>query len=159
MRAFIIAGLVLAAFGGVAAAAPGDNIDVTDNNALIQFRPVVDCDANPGAPHLSIYSIQAHCLAAPVVTERDFVRLERLNFGTDLILRAQLTPEAQMKFYEATKGHRFRPMALIVEGRPTQVWTVGGPSRPVWLTITGGYLTDMRANAVARRYYEAGGRG
>jgi len=159
MRAFIIAGLIVAASGGVAAAAPGDAIDVIDNSALIQFRPVVDCAANPGAPHLSIYSIQAHCLADPVITEKDFVRLERLNFGTTLILRAQLTPEAQMKFYEATLGHRFRPMALIVEGRPTQVWTVGGPVRPVWLTITGGYLTDMRANEVARRYYEQGGRG
>ncbi len=159
MRAVMMAGLILAALGGAAAAAPGDAIDVTDNDAMIQFRPVVDCAANPGAPHLSIYSIQAHCLADPVITEKDFVRLQRLDLGSTLILRAQLTPEAQLKFFQATQDHRFRPMALIVQGRATQMWTVGGPSRPVWLTVTGGYLTDAHANEVARRYYAQGGRG
>lgn len=157
MRAFVLAGLILAS-GGAAAAAPGDTIDVTDNDALIQFRPVVDCAANPGAPHLSIYSTKAHCLADPVITEKDFVRLERLDFGTTLILRAMLTPDAQLKYYYATRDHRFQPMALIVQGRPTRVWDVGGPVRPVWLTLTGGYLTDTRANEVADHYYAQGGR-
>jgi hypothetical protein len=157
MRAFILAALLLASGG--AAAAPGDAIDVTDNDALIQFRPVVDCAANPGAPHLSIYSIKAHCLAAPVLTEKDFVRLQRLRLGGSLILRAQLTPEAQLKYFYATRDHRFLPMALIVQGRPTKVWDVSGPARPVWLTVTGGYLTDANANAVARHYYAQGGLG
>jgi hypothetical protein len=159
MRALFLACLVLAAFGGAAAAAPGDAIDVTDNDALIQFRPVVDCAANPGAPHLSIYSTQAHCLAAPVLTEKDFVRLQRLNLGGPPILRAQLTQEAQLKYFTATRDHRFRPMALIVQGRPTRVWDVRGPARPVWLIVSGGYLTDMHANEVADRYYAQGGRG
>jgi len=158
MRAFIFAGLILACGSAAAMAAPGDTIDVTDNDALIQFRPVVDCAANPGAPHLSIYSVKAHCLADPVITEKDFVRLERLDFGTTLILRAMLTPEAQLKYYYATRDHRFQPMALIVQGRPTRVWDVGGPVRPVWLTLTGGYLTDTRANEVADHYYAQGGR-
>jgi hypothetical protein len=159
MRALILAGLVLAALGSVAAAAPGDAIDATDNDALIQFRPVVDCAANPGAPHLSIYSTKAHCLADPVITEKDFKRLERLNLTGSTILRAQLTSEAQLKYFYATRDHRFQPMALIVQGRPTKVWEVGGPVRPVWLTVTGGYLTDTRANEVADRYYAQGGRG
>ncbi|MES2253792.1 MAG: hypothetical protein V4559_01980 [Pseudomonadota bacterium] len=159
MRALILAGLVLAALGRAAAAAPGDAIDVTDNDAMIQFRPVVDCAANPGAPHLSIYSIKAHCLADPVITEKDFVRLERLRLGGSPILRALLTPEAQVRYFYATRDHRFQPMALIVQGRPTQVWDVGGAARPVWLIITGGYLTDTRANEVADRYYAQGGRG
>lgn len=158
MRAFVLAGLILACGSAVAMAAPGDTVDATDNNALIQFRPVVDCAANPGAPHLSIYSTKAHCLADPVITEKDFVRLERLDFGTTLILRAMLTPEAQLKYYYATRDHRFQPMALIVQGRPTRVWDVGGPVRPVWLTLTGGYLTDTRANEVADHYYAQGGR-
>jgi len=157
MRAIILACLLLASGG--AAAAPGDAIDVTDNDALIQFRPVVDCAANPGAPHLSIYSVKAHCLADPVITEKDFVRLQRLRLGGSLILRAQLTPEAQLKYFYATRDHRFLPMALIVQGRPTRVWDVSGPARPVWLVVTGGYLTDANANAVARHYYAQGGRG
>jgi len=157
MRAIILACLLLASGG--AAAAPGDAIDVTDNDALIQFRPVVDCAANPGAPHLSIYAMKAHCLAAPVITEKDFVRLQRLRLGGSLILRAQLTPEAQLKYFYATRDHRFLPMALIVQGRPTRVWDVSGPARPVWLVVTGGYLTDANANAVARHYYAQGGRG
>jgi hypothetical protein len=158
MRAVILAGLVLAFLGGVAAAAPGDAIDVTDNDALIQFRPVVDCAANPGAPHLSIYSTQAHCLAAPVLTEKDFTRLQRLNLGGPTILRGQLTHDAQLKFFYATRDQRFRPMALIVQGRATRVWEVRGPARPVWLVVSGGYLTDTRANEVADRYYAQGGR-
>jgi hypothetical protein len=120
---------------------------------------VVDCAANPGAPHLSIYSTKAHCLADPVITEKDFVRLQRLNLTGSPILRAQLTPEAQLKYFYATRDHLFRPMALIVQGRPTQVWEVGVAAYPVWLTVTGGYLTDDHANEVARRYYAQGGRG
>lgn len=157
MRALIVAGLMMAALGG-AAAAPGDAIDVTDNNAMIQFRPVVDCAAHPDAPHLSIYSPQAHCLGDAVITERDFARLERLRLGGSPILRAQLTPEAWSRYFEATRDHLFRPMALIVEGRATQVWIVRAPSRAIWLPISGGYLTDMKAEQVADRFYAQGGR-
>jgi len=157
MRALIVAGLMMAALGG-AAAAPGDAIDVTDNNAMIQFRPVVDCAAHPDAPHLSIYSPQAHCLGDAVITERDFARLERLRLGGSPILRAQLTPQAWSRYFEATRDHLFRPMALIVEGRATQVWIVRAPSRAIWLPISGGYLTDMKAEQVADRYYAQGGR-
>lgn len=157
MRALMVAGLMMAALGG-AAAAPGDAIDVTDNNAMIQFRPVVDCAAHPDAPHLSIYSPQAHCLGDAVITERDFARLERLRLGGSPILRAQLTPQAWSRYFEATRDHLFRPMALIVEGRATQVWIVRAPSRAIWLPISGGYLTDMKAEQVADRYYAQGGR-
>lgn len=157
MRVLVIAGL-MAALGGAAAAAPGDAIDVTDNSALIQFRPVVDCATHPGAPKLSIYSPQAHCLGDAVITEQDFTRLERLRLGGSPILRAQLTPEGWLRYFEATRDHQFRPMALIVEGRPTQVWIVRGPSRAIWLRISGGYLTDARAEQVADRYYAQGGR-
>lgn len=157
MRALIVAGLMMAALGG-AAAAPGDAIDVTDNNAMIQFRPVVDCAAHPDAPHLSIYSPQAHCLGDAVITERDFARLERLRLGGSPILRAQLTPQAWSRYFEATRDHLFRPMALIVEGRATQVWIVRAPSRAIWLPISGGYLTDMKAEQVADRFYAQGGR-
>ena len=158
MRAFILAGLILAAFGGAAAAAPGDTVDAIDNDAMIQFRPVVDCATHPGAPHLSIYSPQAHCLADPVITDRDFARLERLRLGGSPILRAQLTPEAWLKYFEATRDHLFQPMALLVQGRATKVWMVRGPSRAIWLPISGGYLTDMKAEQVADRYYAQGGR-
>jgi hypothetical protein len=158
MRALITAGLMMVVWGGSAAAAPGDAIDVTDNTAMIQFRPVVDCATHPGAPNLSIYSPQAHCLGDAVITERDFARLERLRLGGSPILRAQLTPEGWLRYFEATRDHLFRPMALIVEGRATQVWIVKGPSRAVWLPISGGYLTDMRAEQVADRYYAQGGR-
>lgn len=162
MRALVMAGLInvgllMAALGG-AAAAPGDAIDVTDNNAMIQFRPVVDCATHPSAPRLSIYSPQAHCLGDAVITERDFARLERLRLGGSPILRAQLTPEGWLRYFEATRDQLFRPMALIIEGRATQVWIVRGPSRAVWLPISGGYLTDMRAEQVANRYYAQGGR-
>lgn len=157
MRALMVAGLMMAALGG-AAAAPGDAIDVTDNNAMIQFRPVVDCAAHPDAPHLSIYSPQAHCLGDAVITERDFARLERLRLGGSPILRAQLTPQAWSRYFEATRDHLFRPMALIVEGRATQVWIVRAPSRAIWLPISGGYLTDMKAEQVADRFYAQGGR-
>jgi hypothetical protein len=158
MRAFILAGLILAASCGLAAAAPGDSVDATDNNAMIQFRPVVDCATHPNAPHLSIYSPQDHCLADPVITERDFARLERLRLGGSPILRAMLTPEAWERFFEATRDHRFHPMALLIDGRPTKVWMVGSPSRAIWLPISGGYLTDVRAEQVADRYYAQGGR-
>lgn len=158
MRALFLAGLMLAAFGGAAAAAPGDSIDATDNNAMIQFRPVVDCATHPEAPHLSIYSPQAHCLGDAVITEQDFLRLQRLRLGDSPILRAQLTPEGWRKYYEATKDHLFRPMALIVQGRATKVWMVRGPSRAIWLPISGGYLTNAGAEQVADRYYAQGGR-
>ena len=159
MRAFILAGLVLAALGGAAAAAPGDAVDVTDNDALIQFRPVVDCAANPARrifPSIRPRPI-AH-LAAPVLTEKDFTRLQRLRLGGPMILRGQLTHDAQLKYYYATRDQRFRPMALIVQGRPTRVWEVRGPARPVWLVVSGGYLTEDHANEVADRYYAQGGR-
>ncbi len=149
MRSWIIAGLLLAASAGAALAA---------DTAAIQFRPVVDCDTHPGAEHLSIYSPQAHCLGEPVVTERDFVRLERLRLGGSPILRGELTEEAQLRFYEFTVHHRFRPMALLVQGRPTEVWVVRGPSYPVWLLVSGGYLSDAEANQVADKFYADGGR-
>ena len=158
MRALIVTGLMVVALGGAAAAAPGDAIDVTDNNAMIQFRPVVDCATHPSAPKLSIYSPQAHCLGDAVITERDFARLERLRLGGSPILRAQLTSEGWLRYFEATRDQLFRPMALIIEGRATQVWIVRGPSRAVWLPISGGYLTDARAEQVADRYYAQGGR-
>jgi hypothetical protein len=160
MRAFHLAGILafLVLASGAATAAPGDAVDATDNGALIQFRPVVDCAAYPNAPHLSIYSPQAHCLGDAVITERDFSRLERLRLGGSPILRAQLTPEAWLKYFEATRDHLFQPMALLVEGRATQVWIVRAPSRAIWLPISGGYLTDMKAEQVANRYYAQGGR-
>jgi len=158
MRAWVIAGLVLAASGGMAAAAPGDAIDATDNDAMIQIRPVVDCATHPGAPHLSIYSPQAHCLGEAVITERDFTRLQRLRLGDSPILRAQLTPEAWVKYFEATRDHLYHPMALLIEGRATKVWMVRGPSRAIWLPISGGYLTNAGAEQVADRYYAQGGR-
>lgn len=158
MRALLLAGLIVAAFGGAAAAAPGDSVDATDNNAMIQFRPVVDCATHPDAPHLSIYSPQAHCLGDAVITEKDFARLERLRLGGSPILRAQLAPEAWLRYFEATRDHLFHPMALLIDGRPTKVWMVGAPSRAIWLPISGGYLTDVRAEQVADRYYAQGGR-
>lgn len=158
MRAVLLAGLIVAAFGGAAAAAPGDSIDATDNDALIQFRPVVDCATHPNAPHLSIYSPQAHCLGDPVITERDFARLERLRLGGSPILRALLTPEGWQTYFAATRDHLFQPMALLVRGRPTKVWIVRAPSRAIWLPISGGYLADAEAEQVADRYYAEGGR-
>ena len=158
MRAFLLAGLILAASGGAAVAAPGDAVDATDNNAMIQFRPVVDCAAHPSAPHLSIYSPQAHCLGDAVITEKDFVRLERQRLGGSPILRAMLTPEAREKFYYATRDQRFQPMALLVMGRPTRVGIVGAPIGSNWVMISGGYLTDTELNRVADRYYAQGGR-
>lgn len=160
MRAFHLAGILacLILASGAAAAAPGDAMDATDNGAMIQIRPVVDCTAHPNAPHLSIYSPQAHCLGDAVITEQDFARLERLRLGGSPILRAQLTPEAWLKYFEATRDQLFRPMALLVEGRPTKVWIVRGPSRAIWLPISGGYLTDAKAEQVADRYYAQGGR-
>ena len=158
MRAFMMAGLILVVSGAAAVAAPGDAIDVTDNGAMIQVRPVVDCVTHPDAPHLSIYSPQDHCLGDAVITEQDFTRLERLRLGGSPILRAQLAPEAWLKYFKATRDHLFRPMALIIEGRATKVWIVRGPSRANWLPISGGYLTDARAEKVADRYYAQGGR-
>jgi hypothetical protein len=158
MRAIILAGLILAAFGSAAAAAPGDSIDATDNDAMIQFRPVVDCATHPGAPHLSIYSPRGHCLGDAVITEKDFKRLERLRLGGSPIVRGLLTREAQEKYFIATQDHLFKPMALLVQGRPTRIWTVGAPSQSIWLTINGGYLTDATLNEVADRYYAEGGR-
>ena len=147
MRTAILASLILAAMASGASASPS-----------IQFRPVVDCAANPGAPHLDIYAPQAHCLAPAVITEADFDRLERLRLGNGTFLRGQLKPEARLRYFEVTRRHRFRPMALLVDDRPTRVWIVGGPSQAVWLRITGGYLSDREADEVAERYYAAGGR-
>ena len=148
MRTVILAGFVLAASASAAFAA---------DPAAIQFRPVVDCATHPGAEHLAIYSPQAHCLAPAVVTEADFARLERLRFG-GTFLRGKLTEAARLRFYDFTLHHRFRPMALLVDGRPTRVWVVGGPEQSNWLRITGGYLSDREADQVADRYYAAGGR-
>lgn len=124
---------------------------------LIQIRPVVDCTSNPGAPHLSIYSSQAHCLGDAVITEKDFVRLERKVDGP-LILRGKLTPEAQIKFYRATLAHVYQPWAMLVLGRPTQVLTMDFPEYSTWLLISEGDVTNAELNEVADRYYAQGGR-
>jgi hypothetical protein len=147
MRTAILTGVMLAAMTAGASASPA-----------IQFRPVVDCAANPGAPHLDIYAPQAHCLAPAVITEADFKRLERLRLGGGTFLRGLLTPEAQLRYFAFTQQHRFRPMALLVDDRPTRVWIVGGPVQDNWLRITGGYLSDREAEQVADRYYAEGGR-
>ena len=146
MRSMILAGFVLmASASGVFA-------------ADVEFRPVVDCATHPGAEHLAIYSPQAHCLSPAVVTEKDFARLERLRPGGGTFLRGKLTEAAHLRFYDFTLHHRFRPMALLVDGRPTRVWEVGGPVQSNWLAITGGYLSDREADQVADRYYAEGGR-
>lgn len=145
MRALIVAGLL------ALSAAPA-------SAAMVEFRPVVDCKTNPGAPHLDIYSPQAHCLAPPVLTEADFKRLERLRLGGGTLLRAELTPAAQEQYYYATRDHRFRPMALMVQGKPMRVWVVGGPSLANWIVLNGGYLTEREINDVADRFYADGGR-
>jgi hypothetical protein len=147
MRTAILAGLMLAAMTASGRAGPA-----------IQFRPVVDCAANTGAEHLDIYAPQAHCLAPAVITEADFKRLERLRLGNGTFLRGLLTPEAQLRYFEFTEHHRFRPMALLVDDRPTRVWIVHEPAQAVWLRVTGGYLSDREADQVADRYYAAGGR-
>jgi hypothetical protein len=126
--------------------------------ADVEFRPVVDCASHPGAPHLDIYSPQAHCLADPVITEADFARLDRQWLGGGTFLRGELTQDAQARYFYATGGHRFRPMALMIEGKPMRVWVVGGPSHAVWLILNGGYATERALNDVADRFYAAGGR-
>ncbi|HXS06705.1 MAG TPA: hypothetical protein VN723_07955 [Rhizomicrobium sp.] len=143
MRAWMVAGLLLAA-------PPASAADV-------EFRAVVDCATHPGAPHLDIYSPQAHCLAPPVITEADFQRLDRQWLGGGTFVRAELTPEAQERFYYATRDHRFRPMALMVEGKPMRVWIVRAPSHANWLILNGGYVTEKQLNDVADRFYAAGG--
>lgn len=126
--------------------------------ADVEFRPVVDCASHPGAPHLDIYAPQAHCLADPVITEGDFQRLERLRLGGGTFVRGELTPAAQERYFYVTRDHRFRPMALLVEGKPMRVWVVGAPSHALWLVLNGGYVTERELNDVADRYYAAGGR-
>jgi hypothetical protein len=125
--------------------------------ADVEFRPVVDCATHPGAPHLDIYSPQAHCLADPVITEADFKRLERI-WGRQTYVRGELTPEARERFFYATRDQRGRPMALLIEGKPMRVWVVGGSSITNWLGLNGGYVTEKELNTVADRYYAAGGR-
>lgn len=125
--------------------------------ADVEFRPVVDCATHPGAPHLDIYSPQAHCLAPPVITEADFDRLERVWLGSTLV-RGQLTEAARERYYYATRDQRFRPMALMILGKPMRVWVVGGPSHAQWLVLNGGYVTEKELNMVADRFYAAGGR-
>lgn len=149
MRSTILAGIFLSASASAVFAADAP---------AIQFRPVVDCATHPGAEHLAIYSPQAHCLAPAVVTEADFARLERLRFGGDVVLRGKLTEAARLRYYDFTLHHRFRPMALLVDSRPTRVWVVGGPVQADWLRINGGYLSDREADQVADRYYAEGGR-
>ena len=150
IRAITFAALLLMGSGSAAMAADG-------SEPLIQIRPVVDCASNPEAPHLSIYSTQAHCLGDAVITEKDFVRLERKANGP-LTLRAKLTPEAQAKFYRATLVHVFQPWAMLVLGRPTQVLTMDFPESSSWLLISDGDVTNAELNEVANRYYAQGGR-
>jgi hypothetical protein len=126
--------------------------------ADVEFRPVVDCATHPGTPHLDIYSPQAHCLADPVITEADFQRLERQRLGGGTFVRGLLTPEAQERFYYATRDQRGRPMALMIEGKAKQVWVVGSASQADWLVLNGGYATEKELNAVADRFYAVGGR-
>jgi hypothetical protein len=146
MRAVIVAGILMTAAAGPASA------------AMVEFRPVVDCATHPDAPHLTIYAPQAHCLAPPVLTEADFKRLERLRLGNGTLLRAELTREAQERYYDATRDQRTRPMALMVLGKPMRVWVVHAPSQANWLTLNGGYVTEKELNAVADRFYADGGR-
>ena len=146
MRTCLAAGLVLALSAVPALAAD------------VEFRPVVDCATHPGAPHLDIYSPQAHCLAPPVITEADFARLERLRLGGPTFVRGELTEAARERYFYATRDQRFRPMALMVLGKPMRVWVVGGPSHAQWLVLNGGYVTEKELNAVADRFYAAGGR-
>lgn len=144
-------GLIVATILVTASAVPA-------SAAMVEFRPVVDCATHPGAPHLSIYSPQAHCLAPPVLTEADFKRLERLRLGHGTFLRGELTPEAREHYYYATRDQRGRPMALLVLGKPMRVWVVRAPSQADWITLNGGYVTEKELNEVADRFYADGGR-
>lgn len=150
MRSILLAGAVLFAAMMVSRAA---------ENPSIALRPIIDCAGNPGAEHLAIYAPEGwHCLAPPLITERDFTRLERRRDTPSPVLNARLTEEARMRLYRFSMAHLGSHVAIMIQGRPTRVERIGGPWQSGWMTVSGGYMTNTELNQVADKFYADGGR-
>jgi len=118
MRSLFAAALFLS-LPSIAEAAP----------AQIAVYPLVEC-STPGSVHLEIFSPWGRCASpTPILTERDFAHLERLQYGQPF-LRADLTADARQRYYDFALANRLGFAAIRVDGHTTRIIPVKPLARP-----------------------------